>query len=1015
MNPPARHLALCALVLSLTAPALAIEPTETKTLLDQKAFFRPELYLSSSHLPAEGSLAELPNRAAWEAFLASQTDSKGGVRGFVDPRSGTASNIIGAFPLIPGTGVGNRLTVADFSRRLKRPLAAVDSTVVGDAVLRFVAANREVIGIDTAQLGAVRAVQVTPELWQVSIPQRYQGVPVRHGRLAATISHGNLVLLGTEAWGDVELDPKPRLSPAEAEAAGFGYVEGRDVMDVILSPPVLEIVPFAPPEFQHGEGFAGPIGSGYRHRLVWAFSFQRPPENAAWEVLVDAHSGEVIALQDLNQYVDKQMTGSVYPLTNTEICPDPFTCGIMQLNWPMPFANTGLTAPDNFTNSAGVFEYSSGTVTSTLAGRYVRITDTCGAPSLSSPTGDVAFGGVNGQHDCTTPGFGGGGNTAASRSGFYELNRIAEQARGWLPTNTWLQAQLTSNMNINQTCNAFWGGGTVNFYRSGGGCRNTGEIAGVFDHEWGHGIDDNDAGGVLSSSSEAYADIAAIYRLETSCVGHGFTLPPAVSCGLTLDGTGRNANEARVGPAHCNLDCSGVRDADWDKHADHTPDTPINHNCPRCDAGSGPCGRQVHCSAAPVRQAAWDLVARDLRAAPFNLDSQTAFIVVNKIFYQGSGNIGSWHACDCTAGTSNGCGATNGYMQWIAADDDNGSLADGTPHMTAIFAAFNRHAIACSTPTVQNGGCSGFPSTPATLSGSPSNNSNNLNWTSVAGANRYWVFRTEGHAGCNFGKTKIADLPSTTTSFTDPEVANGRSYYYNVVAAAGSAQPGSSACFGHVSNCLTLTPQATPDFALSCPASMTVPVTMSRTGTCTVSSVTGFSAPVALDCTSLPAGVTCGYDPNPVTPPANASATSTLTITVAPGTPLATHTIQARGTSGSLTHSQNISLTIRSIPNPDFSIAATPAARTVKRGRMTTYTVTVTPIDEFVDPVALTISGLPSGAVASFVPSTLPGTGSSTLNISTARNTTRGTFTLTITGTGGSKVHSTTVSLTVTK
>jgi trimeric autotransporter adhesin len=1010
MNPNALRFLLCALLVSATVPAWAVEPKETKTLLDQKAFFKPELYLSSSHVAAESALAELPNRAAWEAFLGNQISA--GVRGFVDPRSGTATNIIGAFPLIPGSGAGNRLTTAEVSRRLRRRVTAPDAAVVGDAVLRFVSAHRDVIGIDTEQLGEVRAVQVTPELWQVSIPQRYQGVPVRHGRLAATISHGNLVLLGTETWGNVQLDVAPRVSAAEAEAAGFAYVEGRDAFDLIRRQPALEIVPFAPQQYQHGEGFRGPIGAGYGHRLVWAFSFQRPPELAEWEVLVDAHSGEVLALEDLNRYVDKQVTGGVYPLTNTEICPDPTTCGIMQLGWPMPYANTGLPAPNNFANGAGLFNYTSGSVTSTLNGRYVRITDTCGTAGISSPTGDLLFGGANAEHDCASPT--GGLNTAASRSGYYELNRIAELARGWLPTNTWLQAQLTSNMNINQTCNAFWGGGTVNFYRSGGGCRNTGEIAGVFDHEWGHGIDDNDAAGILSSSSEAYADIAAIYRLETSCVGHGFTLPPAVSCGLTVDGTGRNANEARVGPAHCNLDCSGVRDSDWDKHADHTPDTPINHNCPRCDAGSGPCGRQVHCSAAPVRQAAWDLVARDLRAAPFNLDSQTAFLIGNKLFYQGSGNVGSWHACDCTAGTSDGCGATNGYMQWIAADDDNGNLADGTPHMAAIHAAFNRHGIACATPTPQNAGCAGFPSTPATLSGAGGNNSALLNWTSVTGANRYWVFRTEGHAGCNFGKTRIADLASTATTFTDTEVANGRSYYYNVVAAAGSAQPGSSACFGRVSNCLTLTPQAEPDFALSCPASMTVPVTMNRSGTCTLTSVTGFSSPVTLDCTSLPAGVTCDYAPNPATPPANGSTISTLTISVAPGTPLATHTIQARGTSGSLVHSQNISLTIRSIPNPDFSVAATPATRTVKRGRSTTYTVNVTPIDEFTDTVALSVTGLPSGAIASFSPASLSG-GLSTMNISTARNTARGTFTLTVVGTSGTKVRTATVSLTVTK
>ena len=61
----------------------------------------------------------------------------------------------------------------------------------------------------------------------------------------------------------------------------------------------------------------------------------------------------------------------------------------------------------------------------------------------------------------------------------------------------------------------------------------------------------------------------------------------------------------------------------------------------------------------------------------------------------------------------------------------------------------------------------------------------------MPGATRYWVFRTEGHAGCNFGKTRIADVTGTT--FTDTQVANGRTYYYNVVApgrAAGLLRPG---------------------------------------------------------------------------------------------------------------------------------------------------------------------------------------------------------------------------------
>ncbi|HEX6864378.1 MAG TPA: endopeptidase, partial [Thermoanaerobaculia bacterium] len=541
----------------------------------------------------------------------------------------------------------------------------------------------------------------------------------------------------------------------------------------------------------------GPVGAGYRHRLVWTFVFQSRPEHALWEVIVDAHDGELLAFQDITQYASHSITGGVYPLTNTEVCPDAQTCGTMQSGWPMPFVDTGLAAPNDFTNSAGLFNWTSGTTTTTLSGKYVDIFDQCGPLSQSAPAGSILLGGINGHHDCSA--IGSAGNTASSRSAYYEINKVAEQARGWLPANLWLQSQLPTVVNISDVCNAFYNFSSINFFRAGGGCRNTGEIAGVFDHEWGHALDDNDSGGALSNSSEAYADIAAIFRLQTSCVGHGFFESLDDGCGMTSDGTGFNANEAQTGASHCDLDCSGVRDADWNKHADHTPDTALGFVCNSCVGGSGPCGRQVHCAAAPSRQAAWDLVARDLQQAPFNLDSQTAFLIGNKLFYHGSGNIGEWHACTCGS-SSSGCGATNAYMQWLTADDDNGNLNDGTPHMTAIYNAFNRHGIACATPTPQNGGCAGGPSGQATLTGTPGSLTSFLSWTSVPAASEYWVFRSEGHAGCNFGKTKIAE--TSNLSFNDTQVAGGRSYYYNVVA-AGSA----SACFGPVSNCVTVTPE----------------------------------------------------------------------------------------------------------------------------------------------------------------------------------------------------------------
>ena len=515
-----------------TGLAIAAVPKEPKAPLDFKAFFRPDLYISSANERVESLLTQLANRSSWEDFLA----KRGDVQAFLDPRSGAVTNLMESVPLIPGSGVGNRL----------RSVGEVDEKAVDAALRAHLKARRDVLGIDLAQLGASRVTKVSTDLWNVSIPQAVGGVMVRDAQLAATISHGNLILLGTETWGNVrQLDVNAAVSADQALEAGFAHADGRSAEDVIVSAPRLEIIPYAPQEFQNGEAFGGSVGQGYGHVLAWTFVFQRPPEVARWEVLVDAHSGEVLAFQDRNSYVRRAIMGGVYPLTNTGVCPNPDQCGVMQSDWPMPFADTGFAAPNNFTNSAGLYNYTLGaTATTTLTGTYVNITDTCGAINNSSATGHINLGGANNQHDCTSGG-GSAGNTPASRSGFYELNRIAEQARSYLPANAWLNNQLTANMNLNQTCNAFWDGVTVNFFKSGGGCRNTGEIAAVFDHEWGHGLDDNDTGGGLSNPSEAYADIAAIYRLEASCVGHGFFWPSNRGCG---NDRGRHRLQRQRGP-----------------------------------------------------------------------------------------------------------------------------------------------------------------------------------------------------------------------------------------------------------------------------------------------------------------------------------------------------------------------------------------------------------------------------------------------------------------------------------
>jgi hypothetical protein len=47
-----------------------------------------------------------------------------------------------------------------------------------------------------------------------------------------------------------------------------------------------------------------------------------------------------------------------------------------------------------------------------------------------------------------------------------------------------------------------------------------------------------------------------------------------------------------------------------------------------------------------------------------------------------------------------GCAATNWYTVYLAADDDDGNLANGTPNACRIWDAFSAHGIACGSRPV---------------------------------------------------------------------------------------------------------------------------------------------------------------------------------------------------------------------------------------------------------------------------------------------------------------------------
>ena len=250
------------------------------------------------------------------------------------------------------------------------------------------------------------------------------------------INHGNLVLFGAETWGDIKVTTAPTLQADAALALVQTHAAPYVTTDEWAKTELIVV-----PTSRGKDIDRLRLGHGYSHRLVWALRPNFAGELGHWEALVDAHSGELLAFEDTNHY--SEVKGGVYPKTNDGVGQD----GTEQPGWPMPFADITTSSGTQTTDTGGNLS-ATGSLTARFYGPYVNMADNCGTDSLTQ-TGGVDWG-TSGGTDCTTPGFGGAGNTHASRSGFYELNRIKEMARSHLPSNSWLQARLTSNMNINQ-------------------------------------------------------------------------------------------------------------------------------------------------------------------------------------------------------------------------------------------------------------------------------------------------------------------------------------------------------------------------------------------------------------------------------------------------------------------------------------------------------------------------------------------------------------------------------------
>jgi len=809
--------------------------------------------------------------------------SQSGKKISVDARSGIPAFVDLVKPIMPGDGVGNSLTwsVGALHLRLhdddphgppQTHKEIQDIALV--AVENWFHENDGYLGIDSRsqlfQQGRTRmAVHgSTGEMVQLSAQRTFKGLAVKGSRATATIKKGNLINIGLEQWGEIDedFDVEPSITADEAieavaDHAGREVIEGKldckselvilsmvkGLQDATTTTTTSTKIPKVKNDFfsklrgqlparvgsdaedeaetedeafgsENNKQDSSAVNEYYDYMLVWkvcpVFVGQ---QQEMMEAYVNAHTSQVYSFVDTVDYFNNAR-GSVYPTSNDGEGAD----GSLQADWPMPYMYVGSQT----TTTGGNYE-GPGSMTATYRGPYVDMVDNCGTDSLTQ-SGGINWGGSGGT-DCTTPGFGGAGNTHSSRSGFYELNKIMEIARSRLPNNSWLQGRLRSNMNINNSCNAYWNG-SINFYREGNGCGNTGEIAAIFDHEWGHGMDRYDVtSGIADPSGEGIADLYSALRLNDSCIGRGFYLSRKCS--------------------GC-ISCTGVRDIDYMKKSG----SPFTHS----NAKSS-CGSSVHCIGVVYSEAVWDLYKRHLQSPPYNYDDNTAMEIVTRMTYIGAGNVANWFSLNGTPGSS-GCFSNSGYHAYLAADDDDGNLNNGTPHMNAIFTAFNEHQIACPTSyDVKDSGCPNNPNSPPIVIQVISSDAQvTLTWASVNNAVKYEVLRTEGVHQCAQGKVLLGEVSaSDQLTWTDTGLQNGREYYYIIVPKGQS-----DSCYGPSSSCIAAIPSEGP-YLMSCPNDSVVfnlkYTTSPNTRQCTIEASSGWSGTVNFACSTSGtfSGVSC--------------------------------------------------------------------------------------------------------------------------------------------------------------
>jgi Zn-dependent metalloprotease len=378
------------------------------------------------------------------------------------------------------------------------------------------------------------------------------------------------------------------------------------------------------------------------YRLVYNFQVYQN-ENEIWETYIDAHSGVVLWRYNLVHSFahtpgaeGKATTATVNGQVLITIFKQSWLLGATTVPAPFAYVNVGgkmyvTDADGRFTADLGA--NATAAVITRLSGPYAlaRRADS----SVSIKNAVIQTTAISGQDLLIE--WNDQNSVASERNAFYQMTAVRNFVRGIDGSDkmTDVDRQLTGLVNINDSCNANWNGTRINFFKQSFRCGNTAEISDVVIHEYGHAVNQflytrvRGSGLRNGTIGEATSDILANMLLDDPRIGIGFMKSGG------NDGIIRNSDNKLKYPNNI-----------------------VN---------------EIHDDGMILTGAVWDM-----RKA-IGLDA--------------SRRLTHFVKYGTPDGTQTGEAFADYFIEILVADDDDGNLANGTPHSVDIIPAFRDHGI----------------------------------------------------------------------------------------------------------------------------------------------------------------------------------------------------------------------------------------------------------------------------------------------------------------------------------